>query len=200
MEEIESTTVERTGEDEDQKTSNILLMSSKPLHRFVQKQPRTLGIVVLIFGCAEVMMGFVLAFDSSDYPINSFKVYVPLWQGILFFICGVLSIYAELHPSKNMVTTCLAMYVVSMLGIIVSFGIRISIIMHYSFLHNWRGRNSYDVQVACVEYILFGSSLCVFAFLIFLSTIARLALKSTKTQQLIVQHIVMRPQSEATAN
>ncbi|MED6247842.1 hypothetical protein ATANTOWER_019047 [Ataeniobius toweri] len=55
-------------------------MSSKPLHRFVQKQPRSLGIVILMFGCAEVLMGIVLASDSMN---SSFKLYIPFWQGSL---------------------------------------------------------------------------------------------------------------------
>ncbi|MED6273539.1 hypothetical protein CHARACLAT_007453 [Characodon lateralis] len=80
MEETESTAVDRTTvADENQKTENIL-MSSKPLHRFVQKQPRSLGIVILVFGCAEVLMGIVLASDSMK---SSFNLYIPFWQGSL---------------------------------------------------------------------------------------------------------------------
>ncbi|CAI5652057.1 unnamed protein product [Oreochromis niloticus] len=50
-------TTERNG---DQGTSSNVPMSSKPLHHFVQKEPRCLGIVSLMFGCAELLMGFQL--------------------------------------------------------------------------------------------------------------------------------------------
>ncbi|XP_047209780.1 membrane-spanning 4-domains subfamily A member 4D-like [Girardinichthys multiradiatus] len=206
MEQTVSTAVDRTTvADENQKTENIL-MSSKPLHRFVQKQPRSLGIVILMFGCAEVLMGIVLA---SDRMKSSFMLYIPFWQGSLFLTCGVLTIYTELHPSKKMVTICLAMYVVSLLGLIDSIGYRIYLFLVYSHPYIMISRDDYVnrddvyihiVQVACVEGILFASSLCVFAFLIFLSIIASFAIKSTHTHQIIVQHIVMHPQREATSN
>ncbi|MEQ2237769.1 hypothetical protein ILYODFUR_026374 [Ilyodon furcidens] len=108
-----------------------------------------------------------------------------------------------------MVTICLAMYMVSLLGLIVSIGYRIYLLVVYSHPYIMMSRDDYVsrdevynhmVQVACVEGMLFASSLCVFAFLIFLSVIAGFAIKSTHTHQIIVQHIVMRPQREATSN
>ncbi|KAJ4945878.1 hypothetical protein JOQ06_023556, partial [Pogonophryne albipinna] len=80
-------------------------------------------IAILIFGCAEVMMGFTLSGERDAF--TSFGNYTSFWQGTLFLVCGSLSIYTELRPSKKMVTVCLSMYVVSLLGIIVSFGYRI---------------------------------------------------------------------------
>lgn len=45
MEETESTTIERTtGQDGHQAADHMLSKSSKPLHRFVQKGPRILGV------------------------------------------------------------------------------------------------------------------------------------------------------------
>ncbi|KAM4732806.1 uncharacterized protein FYW61_008452 [Anableps anableps] len=196
MEETKSTAVERTtGEDENQKTNEMLVMSSKPLHRFVQRQPRSFGVMILMFGCAEVVMGFVMADDNLE---TSFKLYTTFWQGILFLTSGVLSIYSELHPSKKMVTICLAMYVASLVGITISAGLRIHLFNYYSYMMRYHNYN-YVVQVVCVEGILFASSLFVSAFLIFLIVIARFALKSTQSQ-IIVQHIVMHPQREVTSN
>ncbi|XP_039668484.1 membrane-spanning 4-domains subfamily A member 4D-like isoform X2 [Perca fluviatilis] len=132
MEGTESTTRERTtGRDGSQAPNDTLLMSSKPLHRFIQKEPRSLGIVILIFGCAELLMGFQL---SKENEPTSFAIYIPFWQGVLFLVCGNLSIYTELHPSKKMVTVCLAMYVVSLLGIVVSIGYRIHLFSGYRYL------------------------------------------------------------------
>ncbi|XP_034399230.1 uncharacterized protein LOC117737394 [Cyclopterus lumpus] len=200
MEETESTTIERTTEqDGHQAADHMLSMSSKPLHRFVQKGPRFLGIVILIFGSAEVLMGFVLTRESDP---NSHTFYIPFWQGALFLVCGNLSIYAELHPSKKMVTVCLAMYVVSLLGIVVSSFFRIYFFIYFShkrfehFFDKW-GVSKVD-QLLGIEGILFTSSLCVSGLLIFLCTVARLALKSTHTQVMVLH--TPAPRSNTTSN
>ncbi|XP_078116837.1 uncharacterized protein LOC144524445 [Sander vitreus] len=203
MEGTESTTRERTtGKNGSQAPNHMLLMSSKPLHRFIQKEPRSLGIVILIFGCAELLMGFQL---SKEIVQTSCAIYIPFWQGVLFLVCGNLSIYTEIHPSKKMVTVCLAMYVVSLLGIVVSIGYRIYLFIEYDYLKYSAGHYSEEIwaiyrvdQLWGVEGLLFTSSLCVSVLLIFLVAVARLALKSTHTQ-VIVQHIPA-PLSDTTSN
>ncbi|XP_039975087.1 uncharacterized protein LOC120784967 [Xiphias gladius] len=203
MEGAEPTTRKRTGRDGTQEADPRVLMSSKPLHRFVQKEPRSLGIVILIFGCTELMMGFQLASESL---LNSSGIYIPFWQGFLFLVCGILSIYTEIHPSKKMVTVCLAMYVVSLLGIVVSICYRAHCFAHYSFISHIAGYSMEEKwaynrleQLVGVEGLLVISSVCVSGLLIFLCTIARLALKSTHTQ-VIVQCIPAPPESDTTSN
>ncbi|XP_030594569.1 membrane-spanning 4-domains subfamily A member 4D-like isoform X2 [Archocentrus centrarchus] len=138
MEGTESTTrQERTNGD--QGTDSNVLLSNKPLHRFVQKEPRSLGIVVLIFGCAELLMGFQLAGQNTA---SSNGIYIPFWQGALFLACGILSIYTELHPSKKMVTVCLAIYVVSIFGIIISMLYRIPLLIRF----NWSTQTQIILQ------------------------------------------------------
>lgn len=173
-------------------------MSTKPLHRFVQMEPRSLGIVILILGCTELLMGFQQA-DGYRRRTSRF-IYVPFWQGTLFLVCGSLSIYTGIHPSKKMVTVCLSMYVVSLLGIIVSAGYRISCLSYSRFL-TYRPSYIYEpwvqktvVLIYGVEGLLFLSSLCVSVLLIFLCVVARLALKSTHTQ--IVLHQIPPPVTE----
>ncbi|PWA23607.1 hypothetical protein CCH79_00006072 [Gambusia affinis] len=159
MEETKSTMVEKpTGENENQKLDETLLLSSKPLHRFVQKQPRSFGIVILMFGCAEVVMGCAMANNDME---TSFRIYIPFWQGTL-------------------VTASLAMYVVSLLGIIVTIARRIGLISFY--IWKFRYSHYHAIEFLCVEGILLASSLLVSAFLIFLSTIAGYALRSTRKQ------------------
>eukprot|EP00064_Thunnus_orientalis_P014288 superscaffoldBa00002464_g14330 len=168
VEDTESTTSKRKkGMDANQEADHGVLMSSKPLHRFVQREPRSLGIVILICGCAELLMGFQLASESVQ---TSCEIYIPFWQGFL-------------------VTVCLSMYVVSLLGIVVSIVYRIYCFAHFGFLryrgsqfleHEWT-HNRIE-QLFGIEGILFTSSLCVSVLLIFLCVIARLALKSTNTQ------------------
>lgn len=200
MEDTESTTAERkTGKDVIQEGDQVL-MCSKPLHRFIQREPKSLGIVILICGCAELLMGFQLAGESVQ---TSCVIYIPFWQGALFLVCGNLSIYTEVHPSKKMVTVCLAMYVVSLLGIVVSTVFRIYCFTEYGYLTYMAKKYSGDTwafkrmeQLFGIEGILFTSSLCVSGLLIFLCAVARLALKSTHTQ-VIVQRIPA-PQSETS--
>ncbi|XP_078025434.1 membrane-spanning 4-domains subfamily A member 4A-like [Epinephelus lanceolatus] len=198
MEGTESKTRERTttGNDGNQAAVNMELMSGKPLHRFVRNEPRSLGIVMLVFGCAELLMGFPLAKQNMT---TSWTIYIPLWQGALFLVCGNLSIYTEIHPSKKMVTVSLAMYVVTLLGVFVSVGFRIYSLVEYSAFYSrswYRDKDVIYQMLLGIESVLLTSSLCVLVLLIFLSTIARLALKSTHSQ-VIFQHIPT-PRSDKT--
>ncbi|XP_034453665.1 uncharacterized protein LOC117769131 isoform X1 [Hippoglossus hippoglossus] len=192
-----------TGQDGNQAADQKVLMTSKPLHRFIRKEPKALGIVILIFGCAEILMGFHLTSESVH---TSGSFYIPFWQGILFLVSGKLSIYTEIHPSKKMVTVCLAMYVVSLLGAVISIGFRMYCLSHVGYL-KYRARHALDQewaqnrieQLFGVEGLLFTSSLCAAGILIFLSSVARLALKSTNTQ-VIVRCTPAPAQSDATPN
>ncbi|TNM98753.1 hypothetical protein fugu_013317 [Takifugu bimaculatus] len=162
-----------------------VLLSSKPLHRFVKMEPKTLGIVIVIFGWAELLMGCQL---STDHVMTSFTIYAPLWQGLLFLICGSLSIYTEVYPSKKLVTVCLSMYIVSVLGIIVSFIFRIIHLLFQGWGRGMRGlsRDRSNLLV-WIDSILLISSACVLVVLIFLCAVARLALKSTRNQVIVHQ-------------
>lgn len=186
----------RSTEQGDQGASRRELLSTKPLHRFVQREPKTFGIVVLIFGCAELLMGFQLAGDPVK--TTSCYLYIPFWQGILFLVCGILSIYTGIHPSKKMVTVCLAMYVVSFIGVLFSVGSRVVLMIlldlhHYmgSRVHLSRERGKFLIAI---ESLLLISSLCVSVLLMFLCCVSRLALKSTRTQ--IVLHQIAPPVTE----
>lgn len=170
------------------------LLSTKPLHRFVQREPKSLGIVILIFGCAELLMGFQLAAEPEK---TSNFLYVPFWQGALFIVCGVLSVYTGIHPSKKMVTVCLAMYVVSLFGILFSVGSRIAFMTMLNRPYYYRHRDSdgeREELLMVIEALLFVCSLCVSVLLIFLCCVARLALKSTRTQ--LILHQIAPPVTE----
>ncbi|KAG7518705.1 membrane-spanning 4-domains subfamily A member 4D-like [Solea senegalensis] len=202
MEGAEPTAKQRTtGLDENQETNNTVVMSSKPLHRFVQKEPRSLGIAIMIFGFAELLMGLQLVSETVE---TSSQLYIPFWQGALFVLCGNLSIYTEIHPSKKMVTVCLAMYVVSLIGTIVSVGYRIACFAFFAYIKTQKMEHDWAYvrmdQLICVEGLLFTSSLCVAVLLIFLSTTARLALKSTHSQQVVVQWNPAPAQTDPASN
>ncbi|XP_057706934.1 uncharacterized protein LOC130924404 [Corythoichthys intestinalis] len=180
-----------------------VLMSSKPLHRFVQRDPQSLGVVIMICGFAEVMMGFILISEtpenSNETLGNSTYLYIPFWQGALFLISGNLSIYTTAFPSKRMVTVSLAMYVVSIFGIMVSVGYRIVCVstnrIFRTSVTSWTYKRS--VQILSIEIILCAYSVCIFVLLIFLSVVARLALKSTNTQILFQR--ISTPQRDTTS-
>ncbi|KAG9345566.1 hypothetical protein JZ751_008710 [Albula glossodonta] len=174
-------------------TRDTVVGSQKPLHRFVNGEPRCVGIVVLFFGCGELLMGIPLV---SNYTINSTAMYIPFWLGALFVISGNLSIYTESHPSKKMVTVCLSMYVVTLFGIFIALCYRLYIVITLSFGHfvfhpsyerNWISTRSLHALIHTTEGLLLALSLFVSVLLLFLSCRARAALKSTKTQ-VIVQH------------
>lgn len=196
---VSTTVVGTTGKNGNQEVDQDTLMSNKPLHRFVQREPRVVAIAVVIFGCAELLMGFNLRGEETT---TSYDIYAPLWQGALFVISGSLTIYTETHPSKKMVTVSLAMYIISILGILVSAGHRIYCLLHLTLGRFWRWRDGWHTyrseQLSVIEGILFTSSLFQFGLLVFLCVIARLALKSTRTQ-IIVQHIAS-PASTTTSN
>lgn len=196
---VSTTVVGTTGKNGNQEVDRDTLMSNKPLHRFVQREPRMVAIAVVIFGCAEVLMGFNLRGEEAT---TSYVIYVPVWQGALFVISGSLTIYTETHPSKKMVTVSLAMYIISILGILVSVGYRIYCLLHLTFGRSWRWRDGWRMyrvgQLYAIEGVLLTSSLFQFGLLVFLCVISRIALKSTHTQ-IIVQHIAS-PASATTSN
>uniref|UniRef100_A0A668SP39 Uncharacterized protein n=1 Tax=Oreochromis aureus TaxID=47969 RepID=A0A668SP39_OREAU len=125
----EEGTTERNG---DQGTSSNVPMSSKPLHRFVRKEPRSLGVTHQI---SKVL-------------------------------------------NKQM-TVCLALYVVSIFGIVISFLYRIIHFFSYPHFYMLNHLNRTSALLQSIEAILLTSSFCVLVILIFLATVARFALKST---------------------
>lgn len=135
MESSESTARERrAGRDGGQDPNDKMLMSNKPLHRFLRKDPTSFGISILIFGCAEMLMGFQLAYVHS---MASIEMYYPFGEGALFAACGILSICTNRHPSKRMVTACLALYIASILAFFVFLACRI-VVFHWTLMMWYR--------------------------------------------------------------
>ncbi|KAJ8371697.1 hypothetical protein AAFF_G00303060 [Aldrovandia affinis] len=167
-------------QQEGEAVHETVIGAQKPLHRFVSGEPKCIGIAVLFFGCGELLMGIPLV-TTGSFTINSSALYIPFWLGALFVISGVLSIYTEGCPSKKMVTVCLSLYVVTLMGVLVSLCYRAFCLTMLEMRHYGRHR-SYSAQVITTEAVLLTLSLCVSVLLVFLSCRARAALKSTKTQ------------------
>ncbi|KAJ8382377.1 hypothetical protein SKAU_G00031550 [Synaphobranchus kaupii] len=172
-----------TSRDEELKSRETVVGGQKPLHRFLKGEPKCLGIAVLFFGCGEMLLGIPLATVGH----SSADLYIPFWLGALFVISGNLSIYTEVHPSKKMVTVCLSMYVVTLLGIFVSLCNRPYIMARLD-----DSTSLLSGQILAAESVLLTLSLCISPILIFLASCARAALRSTKTQVIVQQRLPSR--------
>ncbi|XP_027030384.2 uncharacterized protein si:ch1073-291c23.2 isoform X2 [Tachysurus fulvidraco] len=76
---------------------------TKPLHRFLRGEPKTVGIVLLFLGLCMFMFGIPLNGDDLD---SSTDTYSPYWLGTMYFICGVLYIQSERNITKKIVMHC----------------------------------------------------------------------------------------------
>ncbi|KAL2077744.1 hypothetical protein ACEWY4_027248 [Coilia grayii] len=151
---------------------------NKPLHRFLRIQPKFIGTVLVFFGCNEMMMGFTLIHDIK----TSATIYIPFWQAALLAICGSLSIHSHSYPSKKLVTVCLAMYIVTILGGFVSVFFRLVLLLGLSFHYD-----AYYAQLISTEALLLTSTLLVIVLLIILCSYANASLRSSNTQVIFRQ-------------
>ncbi|KAJ8013712.1 hypothetical protein DPEC_G00032630 [Dallia pectoralis] len=177
--------------------------SHKSLHRFIRAEPKCTGIVMLFMGSSFFIFGIPLRKDSL---MTSAENYTPFWLGILFIICGVLYLLTERRPSKPLVTASLALSIISILGIVFGFFDFLKGIIHqgmrYHHIHwdiptnttgpNWR--NYHSDQVVCMEAIFMCLSLVTMILLIVMTTFARAALRSTKTQAIVIMHNLPSPE------
>ncbi|XP_041930752.1 membrane-spanning 4-domains subfamily A member 4D-like [Alosa sapidissima] len=171
---------------------------NKPLHRFLAGQPRYIGIAIMFFGCNELMLGLPLIRETI---MTSVRLYTPFWQGALFMICGSLSIHTHSYPSKKLVTVCLAMYIVTILGGCFTLIFRliaitdISGMLYYTFDDD--GDDAYVrlAQLKITEAVLYTSTIVVIILLICLCCFAKRSLKSSNTQ-VIMRQVLMVTDTE----
>ncbi|XP_072565425.1 uncharacterized protein [Paramormyrops kingsleyae] len=72
---------------------------SKPLHRFMRVDPKSIGVVMLFLGGTQFITGIPM---KRDITRNSTNIYSSFWLGILFSICGIIYIISEKRVSKKM--------------------------------------------------------------------------------------------------
>ncbi|KAL7406039.1 hypothetical protein ABVT39_012213 [Epinephelus coioides] len=90
-----------------------MLGGSKPLHRFMQGQPKIIGIVVLILGSSF----FIFCTSMMLVHYNQISPLQPgIVLAILYLVCGSLYIVTENKPTKKTVTMSLALSIVSLLA------------------------------------------------------------------------------------
>ncbi|XP_060772864.1 membrane-spanning 4-domains subfamily A member 15 [Neoarius graeffei] len=166
---------------------------TKPLHRFLRGEPRTVGIVLLFLGLCLFMFGIPLKGETME---TSADLYSPFWLGILYFICGVLYIQSERNTTKKIVTISFALSIIAILGTVVGAIIFIKVLATHSFNYMmYEGPfNDSETDVAMERYTQLYSLEAVFLFhslvagviLVAMSVFSRLALRSSHTQMFVV--------------
>ncbi|KAM4743954.1 uncharacterized protein FYW61_000148 isoform 1-T1 [Anableps anableps] len=177
-------------------TQDFTLGGNKPLHRFLRCQPKISGIVVLIIGASSL----IVAISAETSLLNMWVVIPPeIFLGILLTICGILYIVTEHRPSKKTVTISLALSIVSTLGGCWTIFILL-INFHIHYVYNGDYEHSNDTNIAneipwtshiegmrlAMEIILLLYSFVGTIIMIIMSVLAGTALRSTKTQAIVV--------------
>ncbi|XP_077093714.1 membrane-spanning 4-domains subfamily A member 15 [Siphateles boraxobius] len=168
---------------------------SKPLHRFLKGQPKCIGIVLVMMAVCLIMFGIAMNVQSD--AMTSSDMYTPFWLGILFFICGILYILCERNPSKKIITASFALSIISTIGVFcacVEF-IKASIGIHHTYWSHLtenqteeerRHLDQHYMAVDKIERVFFFHSLIGGSLLITMTVFARAALRSSRTQAVVV--------------
>ncbi|XP_034385504.1 uncharacterized protein LOC117728769 isoform X1 [Cyclopterus lumpus] len=164
---------------------------SKPLHRFIQGQPKIIGIIALVLGSSFFIISIAIMPDNS---IQFLMTAVPpgFLLGTMFIICGILYILTEHNPTKKTVTISLALSVVTILGAAWSVMHILPGIVHYNYYRDneyvliYNTSMSYEDMVMSLEVIFLVYSVVGVILFIVMSCRAVTALRSTKSQAMIV--------------
>ncbi|XP_027871482.1 uncharacterized protein LOC114143538 isoform X1 [Xiphophorus couchianus] len=179
-------------------TQDFTLGGNKPLHRFLRCQPKVIGTVMLVIGASSVIVAIA---THSDVDILHMWMVIPpeICMGILLTICGILYIVTQHRPTKKTVTISFALSIVSTLGgfwtILVML---INFHIYYAYSSDEEHNNDTDIanEIPWTSHIeVMGLTLeAVFLLYSFVGTIifitmsvlAGAALRSTKTQAIVV--------------
>ncbi|XP_056126101.1 membrane-spanning 4-domains subfamily A member 4D isoform X2 [Rhinichthys klamathensis goyatoka] len=174
---------------------SVVTGGSKPVHRFLKGQPKCIGIVLVMMAVCLIMFGIAMNVQSD--AMTSADMYTPFWLAILFFICGVLYILCERNPSKKIITASLALSIISTIGVFcacVGFARAITGIHDTYWNHLTENQTAEERQhldqhymaIEKVERVFFCHSLIGGSLLITMTFFARAALRSSRTQAVVV--------------
>uniref|UniRef100_A0A4W5QLZ0 Uncharacterized protein n=1 Tax=Hucho hucho TaxID=62062 RepID=A0A4W5QLZ0_9TELE len=173
---------------------------SKPLHRFNRGEPKCTGIVMMFMGSSLFILGIPMRLDILT---SSTETFTPFWLGILFIISGLLYVLTEKNPSKQLVTASLALSIISVLGVTVAFFEFLKGILHIRQSHDYYDHSRYDnnvtesgrveCQLIRLEAVFMYQSLVGMVLLIVMTSFARVALHSRKTQAIVVMQYLPSP-------
>nr|XP_023684897.1 uncharacterized protein LOC111852831 isoform X2 [Paramormyrops kingsleyae] len=71
---------------------------SKPLHRLMRADPKSIGVAMMILGGSQLITGIPMMLDI----MGNNAVYGGLWLGTVFVICGILYFLSGSSPSKKL--------------------------------------------------------------------------------------------------
>ncbi|KAK7913128.1 hypothetical protein WMY93_013339 [Mugilogobius chulae] len=176
---------------------NTTAGGTKPLHRFIKGQPKIVGIIVLILGTSIFTATAVF---TEDRELHYIWAVIPpgFLQGTLYTICGILYILTEHNPTKKLVTICLALSIVTLLGTLWTILHIVPDLAHgpYSRDYEYMHENITDTEYfTTLQYETMGKSLEAIFLIKFLmggiifivmSTLGGIALRSTNNQAIVV--------------
>ncbi|XP_030582027.1 uncharacterized protein LOC115778125 isoform X2 [Archocentrus centrarchus] len=170
---------------------------AKPIHRFLKGQPKILGTIVLILGASFFIFSIVITADSH---LAYTRTVIPpgFLMGSLVIICGIMYVLTEHNPTKKTVTISLSLSIVS---ILVTCWALLQILPemeqhHYeaTFFYDYENYTESEeewsanhkhmglaLEAVFVFYTLVGA-----VILIVMSALAGAALRSTKTQAVVM--------------
>ncbi|KAI2657386.1 B-lymphocyte antigen CD20 [Labeo rohita] len=168
---------------------------SKPLHRFLRGQPKSIGVVLVMMGVGLFIFGIATNVET-DAPTSA-EQFTPFWLGILFFICGLLYILSERSPSKKLITASLALSIISVIGSLsamIDFSRAIVGIYHVQWDHMYENHTQEEeiytrqhyMPIRNIELVFCCHSLIGGILLIIMTFFARAALQSSRTQAVVV--------------
>ncbi|KAK2854228.1 hypothetical protein Q5P01_006889 [Channa striata] len=173
------------------------LGGSKPLHRFMKGQPKLVGIIMLAFGVSFLIVPLSVNNNSGVHRILT-SISPVLLMGTLFLISGILYILTEHNPTKKTVTVSLALSIVTILFAVWSVlqmisGIRFHHYGHYDYSDDnatetddteW---STYSENMGlCLDALFLFYTLASIVIYIIMSSLAGAALRSTKSQAVVV--------------
>lgn len=171
---------------------------SKPLHRFINGQPKIIGIIVLVMGSAFFTFTIAIMEERMDHFVWT-TIPPGFTEGTLFIICGILYILTEHNPTKKTVTVSLALSIVAVLGTcwtllhVTPDFVHNPYHPHYEMLEDniteievmtWA--THYEQMGFCLEGIFVAQ--CIIGGIIFIvmSVLAGAALRSSNSQAIVI--------------
>ncbi|XP_029949572.1 uncharacterized protein LOC115390050 [Salarias fasciatus] len=176
---------------------------NKPLYRFLRGQPKIIGTVVLILGSS-----FFIITAATVKELHAMQIWpsVPptFVQGAVFIASGILYVVTEHNPTKKTVTTSLALGIISIL-VVVFTSLRILPQIGRYYMFRYAVRHEFDYRdnmtsefhdppslyqtvemVTAFEAVLLFHSFVGAIIFIVMSAMAGAALRSTKSQTIVV--------------
>ncbi|XP_068096550.1 membrane-spanning 4-domains subfamily A member 4A-like isoform X1 [Hyperolius riggenbachi] len=142
-----NTQVIQFGLPDERLMQNVTSDLAKPLQKFHQGEPAALGATQVFSAVLILCLGIVLTILDGYYGREVVYTGVTYWSGILFLICGSVSVSASVKPTLGKVRASL---VLNIIASVVASGAIICLSISFVLSANRRGR--YEKLQYCVYY------------------------------------------------